>query len=473
MKPNSWLTLTCGLLLVLGGRTAQAEDQKPTSKCCCEKQVILAVDESLAPIGYLQVLCCSEQQATSCPQGACCTQATSCAQGKCCTQATAVAQEKCCTQATPCAQAKCCTQTQATNCAQGKCCTEGTDCCPASKAVAGKFCKDLDVEIRTLPSCCKESCCPMQVMVDVVKACLETCAAVASGKSECKCCAHTSTAACTADSCGKTAVCQPASPVCGFQFLDVLAPTPVRLQQPLPHPMVLGQQLDVFQVALPNPQVMDLVPPLPHIAVVAGVPVPYEVLPQPRKVGTFAPAPYAQPLPMPLPPVAQAVPPQLILASHAVPAMPKRVVAHEQSYKIEMAIHECQNGQTRTMASPRLICLAGQQANVSVGGFVDLVDGSIKDLRQGNSGDSKSVRAQVGWEGEFKVTPTEDGRLRVDIALKHQDVETATQDSIVIQGQSIRAVHKVKAGDVVKIALQKDEHKQMCRWVEFCVTEAP
>lgn len=484
MKPNTWLTLACGLLLVLGGRNAQADDLKATPKCCCdcppkhepriltqtftpdaddlkatpkcccEKTAISKQETFVTTDGYQQVRCCAEQQATACPQGKCCTQTvTGCPLGQCCTQAT--------------------------TCAQGKCCTQSTDCCQEGKAVASKCCKDLDLEICSQPSCCKEGCCPMQVVVGIVKACLESCASLASSDS-CKCSART---ACTSGNCCQataacaSAPCTSAAPVCGFRFFDVMAPVPFPVPpQVFPHPVAFAPQGEVFQVALPHPQVMELVqPPLPHFAMVAGVPVPYEVLPQPRKI--TQPAPVVAPHPMPatvqyFPPMPESqftAPAPIMLTAHAVPAMPK-VVSREKMYFIKVSVLQSVDGKVVTLAAPRIATLAGQTAEASFGGFITIADGSIKDLTSASPNDSSEV-CDLGTKLNIKVSSLGDGRVRCALGVCYKEIESATQDGITIQGHTVNCYHKVKTGEVVKVVLQKDHNKQPSRWVEFCVTE--
>jgi hypothetical protein len=84
---------------------------------------------------------------------------------------------------------------------------------------------------------------------------------------------------------------------------------------------------------------------------------------------------------------------------------------------------------------------------------------------------SEQDQVQLGQMIKVKIARLDRGLVRMDLTVQHNEVEKASKDGIVVMGDCIRTVQKMKLGNATKIVLSKDDQGGATSWIEVKVTE--
>jgi hypothetical protein len=158
---------------------------------------------------------------------------------------------------------------------------------------------------------------------------------------------------------------------------------------------------------------------------------------------SFGAGPGDKPRPVPAPPA-------------AVPPAPRPVV--EREYQINVTFAEEIDGKRDVLSAPRIVALAGQAANVQIGGA------------QVVEGDEVIEQVPIGLTATFTVTPEKSGKLRVDVSVA-QTRPVDDKAGPTWRSRSLRAIRRVTPGKPETMELAADTAKQPALVVTLTVTE--
>ncbi len=423
------LALAAALVLAAGAARAQCPAAESCPGCCCAASRDVAAPASCCPA------CCS-QTAAAAPKCSCGTGC--CADGKCCcTKKKAAAGKCCCAKGEGCGGKCCCAKSG--SCATGCCCgkAEKTGCCCQANT-----------------SGC--SCC-------AVKPC--ACAAKCCCDKECACGANCS--------CGKkrgpakvqkVKIKAPAAPM----FLMVPSPSPMGWPAPVQAPYVtpLMPTADIYN---PYPQMTTYgIPAMPPPACCPPpAPTQAPVMP-PTVTGTVSvPVPVAVANPYALTNSCPA-PAPVVNCSHAARAWAPTT---GQVYVLEAKLVDaCAGKPGHVVACPKMVVAEGKQAVVQAGNSVALNEGSVHDLVSQTAGPNTGRHVFLGSLIKARVEGMDDNQVKIDLVVKHNDVEAAGARDILVLGQHLRTVRTVTLGKSVRVVLDKNDHGAARSYVEFTVT---
>jgi len=138
---------------------------------------------------------------------------------------------------------------------------------------------------------------------------------------------------------------------------------------------------------------------------------------------------------------------------------------------MEMKMICCTPGcKEQEITCPKVTFLEGKAAVVHVGKSLALRRGSIDDLVDHANSICPEDEVPLGNLVRVKVTGMDQDRVQVDLTVRHHEVDMASKNGIVVVGSSLRSMHKVQLGKVVKLVLEKNDQGGPRTRIEFKVT---
>jgi hypothetical protein len=258
------------------------------------------------------------------------------------------------------------------------------------------------------------------------------------------------------------------------------SPEPYYQPYPLPNPVVMPAAAEL----LPPPTVCD-----PSHPTICPVDTRFTTVSEARTAATpclAQPCP-TQSCPMPMRDGA------LRERERTVAERPSRERGSENAYVVDVIVQEAKTGEkphgvpfsevrysshlTTTSTGSSHVSVAmveGVMAVVHLGSSVTLHEGNVKDLVTHASYIApEDNKVQLGQKVQIKVVRADNGLVRMDLTLDRNEIEMASKDGIVVLGNSMRTVQKLKLGKVKIIVLNKDADGTASTWIEVKVRELP
>jgi hypothetical protein len=206
-------------------------------------------------------------------------------------------------------------------------------------------------------------------------------------------------------------------------------------------------------------------PPPPGLCVQDAVP--YAVAPAPYIATGIPYAGIAPPPPQEVPVIAE-----VVKAREPAPSVPGPAETRsEKAYVMELKMVRTAPGcKEKEITCPKVTFLEGNAAVVHVGKNLALRNGSIDDLVDLSNSICAEDEVSLGNLVRVKVSGMDQDRVQVDLTVRHHEVDMASKNGIVVVGSSLRSIHKVQLGKVVKLVLEKNDQGGPRTRIEFKVT---
>jgi uncharacterized protein (TIGR03067 family) len=118
------------------------------------------------------------------------------------------------------------------------------------------------------------------------------------------------------------------------------------------------------------------------------------------------------------------------------------------------------DGKGKVLAQPAVVVLEGKESTVWSGGAVALPPDK----------DHVVEFVEFGVSVRVKVIGLNDGRVRLETALERAEVDTRDQKGVLLRGNIVRAIARVKLGEAVKL-VEKGDQGQPRHWVRVKVVK--
>jgi hypothetical protein len=143
----------------------------------------------------------------------------------------------------------------------------------------------------------------------------------------------------------------------------------------------------------------------------------------------------------------------------------------EGTFVVDLSVKEAKRSQ-EDASQGSVAIMAGCEGVIHYGSTVNLHEGNVSDLvTRVSHVTSEQDQVQLGRLIKVKIARAEHGLVRMDLTVQCNEVEKASKDGIVVKGDCIRTVQKVKLGNATKIVLSKDDHGAATIWIEVKVTD--
>jgi hypothetical protein len=92
-------------------------------------------------------------------------------------------------------------------------------------------------------------------------------------------------------------------------------------------------------------------------------------------------------------------------------------------------------------------------------------------LDENDANETAAEDIHVGFGIRGRVARPEDGRVRFDLILESNELDSASRDDIVVLGSSVRAVQRVRLGQKIEQVLEENDDGEPVLWLEITVSE--